>query len=216
MKRETLYEERLNAYRSSVRFGVIAVMILLILCGIVYVRDFCYIKISVSGASMQPTFYTGDVVNARVYEKPDYFSVIIISGEKENGDWLIKRAIAFGGDTVRITGGYVYLKRKGETEFKKLNESYVASKGSTYPAPVNVKNPLIVYEKTVEDGCVFYLGDNRMNSNDSRSSFGTCRLDQVVAVVSQTAIDYKGVSTFMENVQLGIIGFFQKLFKSCK
>ena len=67
---------------------------------------------------------------------------------------LVKRVIGLPGDTVSIQNGYVYIN--GE----KLEESYLPRQGVT--AAGNQE------EYVVPEGCLFFLGDNRTNSQDAR------------------------------------------------
>ena len=67
---------------------------------------------------------------------------------------LVKRVIGLPGDTVSIKNGYVYIN--GE----KLEESYLPRQGVT--AAGNQE------EYVVPEGCLFFLGDNRTNSQDAR------------------------------------------------
>ena len=67
---------------------------------------------------------------------------------------LVKRVIGLPGDTVSFSDGYVFVN--GE----KLNEPYLPRAGSTVSANRS--------EFTVPEGCVFFLGDNRLGSDDAR------------------------------------------------
>ena len=204
--RASLYEKNRREIKFDVWFGIITSIILFIIALAVFITNFVFIKVYIQGSSMYPTLKTGEVVMVNTYRAPDYGEVIVISGEKDNGDWLIKRAIAFGGDTVKIEGGYVYLKKSGETDFTKLFEPYLAE-GVITPSSLRPDTTALrVWE--IEEDDVFYLGDNRTNSSDSRSAFGTCNRSQVVGVVSDFAIKTKGVSTFFGN----IASFINNLF----
>ena len=205
---ESLYGKYRRELKSGVVFGVIATIILLFLAVAIICTSFVFIKVKVSGASMESTLYSGDVVMVNAYGTPDYGDVIIISGEKTNGDWLIKRAIAFGGDTVKIKGGYVFLKKAGETEFTKLIEPYLERQGITFYPDVKNTNDTAEYVWAIEEGHIFYLGDNRKNSSDSRSQYGTCDKSQVIGVVSEFALKIKGVNNFLDRVSQAISGIF--------
>lgn len=67
---------------------------------------------------------------------------------------LVKRVIGLPGDEISFENGYVYVN--GE----KLEEPYLAKQGSTVSA-----NRTRV---TVPEGCLFFLGDNRLGSDDAR------------------------------------------------
>lgn len=76
---------------------------------------------------------------------------------------FVKRVIAVGGDTVRIEEGSVYINDT------LLHEPYVVYADEDDYGPV-----------TVPDGHLFFLGDNRPNSSDSRRSLGFVPADAVV------------------------------------
>ena len=71
----------------------------------------------------------------------------------------IKRVIGLPGDQIDIRDGYVYRKLVGDTDFKKLDETYTRgitdSKGMQLPF-------------TVPEDKLFVMGDNREQSLDSR------------------------------------------------
>lgn len=84
---------------------------------------------------------------------------------------LIKRVIAFPGETVRITAGQVYIQEKeGSSEYV-LPEKYL----DDLQRSANLNE----MEYTVPEGCFYVLGDNRHNSRDSRSFGGVQKKDVV-------------------------------------
>ena len=206
---KSLYEKYRNELKSGVIFSVAAAIILSVLVFLVVMTNFVLIKVKVSGSSMVPTLRTGDVVLVNIYGTPRRGDVIVISGEKGNGDWLIKRAIAVGGDTVKIEGGYVWLKKAGETEFIKIEEPYLGKQGITFYPAINDSRDIEQNIWEVEEDCIFYLGDNRMASHDSRAAdFGTCTVSQVVGTVSDVAIKLRGMNTFFERISQKINELF--------
>lgn len=205
---KSLYDKRRREIRSDIIFGVLMSIALLIIAVLVFISNFVLVKVYIKGRSMYPTLKDGDVVVLSTYRAPEYGDIIVISGEKTNGDWLIKRAIAFEGDTVKIEGGYVYLKKEGATEFTKLDEPYLVNKGITYYPTVNNSHDILPAVFCVGENEIFYLGDNRTDSSDSRSGFGNCTSDQVVGVVSDFAMRTKGINTFFTNVASYINGIF--------
>lgn len=76
---------------------------------------------------------------------------------------FVKRVIGLPGDEVEITGGVVRVN--GVT----LDEPYVVFEDPTDYGPV-----------TVPEGTLFFLGDNRPNSSDSRRGLGFVPFDHVV------------------------------------
>lgn len=130
-----------------------------LLCGILIVFLLLFRVVVVSGSSMNNTLYDGDYIlllNNVFYRNPEPGDIIVASKETfDNGEPIIKRVIATEGQTVHIDSA----NNKVYVDGKLLNEPYIAT-------PTINQN----FTVTVEKGCVFVMGDNRMNSKDSRSS----------------------------------------------
>ena len=116
--------------------------------------------IIVDGPSMQNTLQNGDymlLVSNLFCGEFEAGDVVVISQHTyEDGKPIVKRIIATEGQTVDIDfeNGIVYVDGVA------LDEPYISTQtklreGAEFP-------------QTVEEGCVFVLGDNRMNSRDSR------------------------------------------------
>ena len=114
----------------------------------------------VVGDSMYDTLMDGDyllVLNNLIYKDPKQGDIIVASKDSfRGGEPIIKRVIAVEGQTVDIDFQNAIVYVDGEA----LNEPYI---GSPTVDPEGVAFPL-----TVDAGCIFVLGDNRENSQDSR------------------------------------------------
>ena len=178
----------------------------------IFLNSFVFSCVVVSGGSMQTTLFDGDVLINSLLETPDRGDVVIISGKKKSAkgdEWIIKRVIALGGDAVDIKDGKVYLKKAGETEFLLLEEPYLDAWQTT--EPVVGTNPAITeYPFIVPDGEIYFLGDNRVNSSDSRSYFGTCKESEIVGVVNERAIKNRAFLTGVNNFMLKIKKIFSR------
>ncbi len=205
---KTLYGKRASELKHAVVFGTVFSVLLSIFLFIIVANGFFLLRIEVNKTSMYPTLKDKDIVYANRYRKVNYGDIVIISGEESA--WIVKRVIGMGGDSVKIEGGYVYLKKAGEEEFTKLEEKYLAKQGVT---PCKLNCSLDVPETyEVGENEIFYLGDNRTVSKDSRSEFKNCNKSQIVGVVTEWSVKFKGFNTavynFTENLSKGISRIF--------
>ena len=115
----------------------------------------------VSGDSMYATLYDGDyllLLGNLFYQEPKQGDIVVISKKTfDNGKPIVKRVIAREGQTVDIDfeNGIVYVDGHA------LKEDYINSPTTNREG---MEFPL-----TVDEGCIFVLGDNRGVSKDSRS-----------------------------------------------
>ncbi|MDE1924699.1 MAG: signal peptidase I [Patescibacteria group bacterium] len=147
-------EKRDNFFTELLKFALIALII------VVPVRLFVAQPFIVSGASMVPTFETGQylIVDELSYhfEAPQRGDVIIFRYPKDPSQFFIKRIIGLPGETVKIQNGGVYVTTTAGAIIR-LPEPYV----------VNVGNG--ADQTTVLDqNSYFVMGDNRPESSDSR------------------------------------------------
>ncbi len=115
---------------------------------------------SVIGVSMEPSLYNGQTIfiNRLSYKLsgPKIGDVIVfLPNGNEKSHYYVKRVVATAGDTVKIVGGILYVngEPQEENEFDKMADAGIA------------ENEIVLQK----DEC-FVLGDNRNNSEDSRSA----------------------------------------------
>lgn len=111
----------------------------------------------VDGQSMEPNFHTGEMLIANrwqyLFGQPQRSDVAVLKfpGDPEHAKY-IKRIIGLPGENIIIQNGYVYINGQ------KLNEPYLAEGTLTEPN----------LNRTLGPGEYFLMGDNRINSSDSR------------------------------------------------
>ena len=197
--RDDIQTEQRKKQISDFIFTELVLFIILFMSVVIFLNTHVFFNVLVDGPSMQPTMYTGDVLKANMLKETKRGDIIVIDGVKKNSkggyDWLIKRAIAFGGETVEIKNGKVYVYKTGTPE-KELKEDYLPAGRQTWLDKNNKDQTLKV---EVPEGHIFYLGDNRDNSTDSRQ-YGTCKESQIVGVVSDFALSTRDVTKFFYKI----------------
>jgi signal peptidase I len=149
---------------------------LLIAGGLVFIiRTFIFSPFIVEGPSMEPNFHTSErlIVNKILYDfRAPQRGEVIVFHATEDKDY-IKRVIALPGEKVRVEGDKVFVNNQQLDEpWLKQALDDAAKKG----IPYNTRN---FAEKTVAEGSVFVMGDNRSNSADSRD-IGFIEYDRIV------------------------------------
>lgn len=121
-----------------------------------FLNLFILINAHVPSGSMEPTISTGALLvgdrTAYLRGEPRTGDVVLFRHQSEFGrDIIIKRIIALPGQTFSMENGRVYL------DGKLLDEPYITEFSTdSYP------------ETVVPEGCYLVLGDNRLDSYDSR------------------------------------------------
>lgn len=178
---DSLSERERKTAISNLIFYEMILVFLLVITIIITLNTYVFFNVLVDGSSMYPTLKTGDVLVANRQRETVFGDIIVIDGEKTDGkggyEWLIKRAIAFEGQTVEITDGKVII------DGKVLQEDYLPK--GTYTKERSWETT------TLGKGEVFYLGDNRGNSEDSRGVYGTCKRSQIVGVVEEWSLSMR-------------------------
>ena len=120
----------------------------------------------VTGDSMNRTLVDGDMlllVSNTVYRNPRQGDIIVVSKDSfRGGECIVKRVIATEGQQIDID----FENRRVYVDGQPLEESYVffAEDDSRPMIQEGLRFP-----QTVPEGCVFVMGDNRNDSQDSRS-----------------------------------------------
>lgn len=130
-----------------------------------------FAPLHIGNASMSPTLMEGDTVLydclskfIRYFERGD----IVVFRHPVTGQTQVKRVVALPGETVRITGGAVF-----------INEKYVLDESDYVTAVVCDAEPV-----TVEEGFVYVLSDDRVYGDDSRDpGVGLIAVEDVYGVV---------------------------------
>ena len=130
----------------------------------------------VKGASMEPTFRTGDyILTSRVtykFRKLKRGDVIVFKSPKNPDVEYIKRIIGLPGDIITIKNSEVFINNN------LLTEKYIASATNLWDGSCIKDN--VSY--TVPQDYIFVMGDNRPRSSDSRE-FCAITIDSIIGDV---------------------------------
>lgn len=137
------------------------IVVAIIVCVLLF--SFVVRLVDVVGDSMYPTLENGDkIIVSNLFYDPQPGDIIVFRKDEYRDQPLVKRIIAVEGQTVDIdfNRGIVYVD--GEP----IDEPYIAEPTTE---SLDFVGPI-----TVDEGCVFVMGDNRNHSTDSRDARIDC------------------------------------------
>ena len=157
-------EEELEKSSQIKTFIRDTITVLVVAAVIILVLQFVIQKFVVEGSSMNFTLHDGQqlLVNKIVYNfhKPERGDIIVFHPPVEiDEDDFIKRIIGLPGEKVMIANSKVIIQ-KADGSLIELDEPYI-----TRPANRDFEGEII------PEGEYFVMGDNRVNSSDSRTGW---------------------------------------------
>jgi signal peptidase I len=175
-------------------FGEILKFTFIALVIVLPIRLFVAQPFIVSGASMDPTFETGEylIVNQISYRlgDPERGQVAVFKYPKDETKYFIKRVIGLPGETVIIDGTSVIIKNKNYPDGFKLKEPYISV--------TNQKEDTI--NVTLKADQYFVMGDNRAESFDSRA-WGILPRDLIIGTPFIRLFPFNRMSVFPGDYQ---------------
>ncbi len=161
------YHQNDPAYKrdSNIQFVLYLALVLALALS---VRLFLFEPVRVDGDSMYPTLYNNErmfVEKVSLWFSPPKRGEIIICYYPNYTVTCVKRVVGLPGETVRITGGKVYINDELLDESAYWNDEII----------------WMDEEFTVPQNSVFVMGDNRNDSKDSRAwTVGSIPYERVV------------------------------------
>lgn len=149
-------EKTRESFKKNVFEWIESIVIAVVAVTLIF--TFVFRTVNIDGSSMLPTLTNGDtVIVYELFYTPKIGDIVVLSVENNSNKPYIKRVIATEGQTVDIDfdSGVVYV------DGKIIDDSYTNS-------PTNRRGE-VVFPVTVPKGKYFVLGDNRNDSEDSRT-----------------------------------------------
>lgn len=159
-------EEKKEEKSSGMKEVLEYVRLIVIVIGVtLFIEAFVIVNAVIPSASMEPTIMTGDHIfgNRLAYKAgdPERYDIIIFRYPDDESQLFIKRVIGMPGDTVEFRDGDIYINNSDtpvSDEFCSVQDLTQLDMNRT-----SLTNPF-----TVPEDSYFVLGDNRLNSRDSR------------------------------------------------
>ncbi len=221
-----IYYRKFDLFHEALGTVILLLIVFIMFCAVFWLGSH-YAK-PIQGSSMQPNINmydnpTGDIAIVSNCKTFSYNDIIIIDmslshnqDSQVNKRLLIKRVIAFGGDSLRLVRGsnsvyYFELKKKGESDFTRLDESFAYSMTDSKNATafysqsgwtVKVTESEEDNSITIPEGYMFFVGDNRNASYDCRI-FGpveTSACEGVVETVLKTDNFWNKIFSFISSL----------------
>ena len=126
---------------------------------------FVIVNAVIPSASMEPTIMTGDhIFGNRLsyhFRIPERYDIIIFRYPDDEKQLFIKRIIGLPGETVEIRDGEVYINGDSVP----LYDNFCLDEDVTV---LDTSRSMLTNPFVVPEDCYFVLGDNRLDSRDSR------------------------------------------------
>ena len=157
-----------KGFKKILIYLITTIIIVLIGAAIIIKNDLKVIE--VTGHSMYPTLTEHNYVLSTNYDELKNGDIILFNHENTR---MIKRVIAVPGDTISITeDGQVYVNNE------LLKEDYINKHQGVFQNEIK-------YPITIKEGEYFVLGDNRLDSLDSRViSIGNIKEEEIIGKIA--------------------------------
>lgn len=158
-----------QAYKSYFIMVILAVLLL------VFIRTMVLNIYKVPSESMEPTIAAGEYILASPLSykisEPERGDIIVFKCP-ENGETMVKRIVGMPGETIAMTRGTLFI------DGTEISENYITKDWSKWVDETNNSTQLTEINKDE----YFVMGDNRMDSYDSRY-WGTVPADNIITKV---------------------------------
>lgn len=148
----------------------------------IFVKNLIFVEYKVEGVSMQPTYEEGRLLS--INKLSLYLSSlkrfdVIVFHPPNSKEIYVKRIIGLPGDEIHYDDDQLYVNGEAVNEpFLTDEDIDVMEKTGSFTLED------ITDKATIPKGYIFVIGDNRIQSRDSRH-FGLVKIDDVIGIVEE-------------------------------
>jgi len=157
-------EETKKNVKNEIYSWVKALVLALIIAFLV--RAFLFSPTVVLGESMSPTLENNDKVIINKISDIQRFDIVMFNAPDSN-EYYVKRVIGLPGDTVEVRDDVLYINGEAVDEPYLYEDREDKGLFGTFTADFTLQE--MTGKIKVPEKSIFVLGDNRINSRDSRS-----------------------------------------------
>ena len=144
------------------------------------INQFFFSPVMVDGDSMEPTLTNGDYLILNKFSSIERFDIVVFPPPDQDDTQYVKRVIGVPGDSIEYRDDVLFLN--GEPTEQIFLEDSLQKDATIYTSGDFTLLTLFGVD-TVPEGQYFVLGDNRLNSRDSRA-FGFIDEESILGKVS--------------------------------
>lgn len=145
---------------STLMYIIVALVIFML------VRQFLFAPVSVEGDSMVPTLHDDDRLILNKVAGIDRFDIVVFNAPDEPEKQYIKRVIGVPGDTIEVRDDVLFVNGEEVPEEYLAADYFTVDESDNFTDDFNLA--ILTGMEKVPEGQYFLLGDNRINSKDSR------------------------------------------------
>lgn len=183
------YRELSDRVKSTIKLVSFALIIFVI--AVLFI-NFLYAPQRINGNSMNPALSDGDIVIidkiSYRFEEPERFDMIAFKYRYDHSQHYIKRIIGMPGETIYISNNDIYILNAETGEYEQLKEYY-----GYYSGTPRFQDCEPV---TLGEDEYFVLGDNRYDSDDSRSTgVGLVKRNTIIGKACFRLLPFNGIGS---------------------